>query len=217
MATFQSNTPSKSYFRIQYTPTTKKRICILCGKREENDSYRVRLFKSEKKSEACELVEKLLSIEISPVLHTDSICRNCHKSLLTLKTKLIYHKTNYEKTIQNLKHTHGKTSKKRLPFEEPDSTHEAKESRRESSNPLPLCESMVEDKNEKKNSKVSMSYCIIIIFFLIEPNSEITLSRSSNHSHQRDQVMVMFIPTLIAEGLQECYSSVLAHSLRNKA
>ena len=60
MASYNS-TPIKEYTNIQYTPTTKKRLCVLCGKREENDNYRVRLFKNEKKSEACDLVEKLLS------------------------------------------------------------------------------------------------------------------------------------------------------------
>ena len=78
MASYNS-TPTKEYTNIQYTPTTKKRLCVLCGKREENDNYRVRLFKNENKSEACDLVEKLLSIEISPLLHADSLCRNCHE------------------------------------------------------------------------------------------------------------------------------------------
>ena len=154
MASLDS-TPTKEYTSIQYTPTTKKRLCILCGKREENDSYRVRLFKNEKKSEACNLVEKLLSIEISPLLHADSLCRNCHRSLLTLQTKVLYHKTNYEKTIDSLKKTHGKTSKKRLPFENVWPEQDNKESKTGHNCLASAVETMDVDSGEFEATKVS--------------------------------------------------------------
>ena len=118
MASKGSTTPSKTSTSIQYTPTTKRRLCVLCGKREENDNYRVKLFKHNEKTSACNLIEKYLGIHISPLLHVDSLCQNCHRSILTLQTKIIKHQTNYQKTIESLKKTHGKTSNKRLPFSE---------------------------------------------------------------------------------------------------
>ena len=149
-----SCTPTKEYINIQYTPTTKKRLCILCGKREEKDSYRVRLFKNEKKSEACALVEKLLSIEISPLLHADSLCRNCHRSLLTLQTNVHRHKANYEKTIESLKKTHGKTSKKRLPFENVFPVPDNKESKTDHGRFGSAAESMEVDHDKHAKTKV---------------------------------------------------------------
>ena len=126
MASKESTTPSKTSTSIQYTPTRNKRLCVLCGKREENDNYRVKLSKNNEKNKtkkkthtsACNRIDKYLGIHISPLLHVDSLCKNCHRSVLTLQTKSIKHQTNYQRTIETLKKTHGKTSKKRLPFSE---------------------------------------------------------------------------------------------------
>ena len=80
MASSESTTPSKTNTSIQYTPTTKKRLCVLCGKREDKDSYRVKLFKNNEKTSACNLIEQYLAIHISPLLHVDSLCQNCHRT-----------------------------------------------------------------------------------------------------------------------------------------
>ncbi|XP_053398038.1 uncharacterized protein LOC123565316 [Mercenaria mercenaria] len=110
-------TPSKTYVSIQFTPTTKKLICLICGKKEVNDKYRVKLFKSSRKSEACSLIERLLDISIFEDQCVNSVCQNCFRSISTLKVKLQTHKENYEQTILKLQKTHGRVSKKRLPFE----------------------------------------------------------------------------------------------------
>lgn len=57
-----AGTPSKSYISVACTPTTKKQVCVVCGKREESCKHRVQLFKNDKKTESCELVEKYLEI-----------------------------------------------------------------------------------------------------------------------------------------------------------
>ena len=157
MASYNS-TPTKEYTNVQYTPTSKKRLCVLYSKREENDNYRVRLFKNEKKSEACDLVEKLLLIEISPLLHVDSLCRNCHRSL-TLKTKVLYHKGNSEKTIETLKKTHGKISKKRLPFENVWPVRDNKEGKTGHDFSVSVAETMEMDNDENKETKVTFLKC----------------------------------------------------------
>ena len=86
------------------------------------------------------------------VLHVDSLFQNCHRSILTLQTKIIKHQTNYQKTIESLKKTHGKTSKKRLPFSEV-----SKESKR-----LSVCNSLLpeganreNEENRNKNARLS--------------------------------------------------------------
>lgn len=126
MASGENITPSKTHISIQYTPSTKKRLCVLCGKREDTSSYRIKLFKDGEKTSACVLIETYLSIEISPMLHVDSLCKNCHRSLLTLQAKVLLHQSNYKRTVESLKKSHGQVSRKRLPFEEPSITQEAK-------------------------------------------------------------------------------------------
>ena len=95
----------------------------------------MRLFKNEKKSEACDLVEKLLLIEISPLPHADSLCRNCHRSILTLKK------------------THGKISKMRLPVQD------NKEGKTGNDFTLSVAETMEVDNGENKEKKVTFVKC----------------------------------------------------------
>ena len=116
MASKESITPSKTSISIQFTPSTKKSVCINCGKREEKDKYKTTLYKNNEKTGACDLIETYLGIQVSPLLHVDSLCQNCHRSLLTLQTKVTNFQRSYQRTVETLKKTHGKTSKKRLPF-----------------------------------------------------------------------------------------------------
>ena len=96
--------------------------------------------------------EKYLGIHISPLLHVDSLCQNCHRSIWTLQTKSIKYQNSYQKTIESLKKTHGKTSKKRLPFSEM-----SQESKRLSlSNALlPGGANRENEENRNKNAPVS--------------------------------------------------------------
>ena len=112
------DTPSKTYVSVACTPTTKKQVCVICGKREESCKHRVQLFKNDKKTESCKLVEKYLEIQIIPDQTVNSLCQNCHRSLNTIQSRIQVHKQNYEKTVAQLKRSHGRLSKKRLPFDD---------------------------------------------------------------------------------------------------
>ena len=63
MASGGTSTLSKHYVSMVYTPTTKKSVCVVCGRKQESDKHRVKLFKNDNKSEACLLVEKYLDIQ----------------------------------------------------------------------------------------------------------------------------------------------------------
>ena len=101
-----------------YTPTTKKSVCVVCGRKQESDKHRVKLFKNDNKSEACLLVEKYHDIQLSDNENGNSLCQTCHRSLLSVKAKLYNHRLNYDKTVSSWRKTHGRISKKRLPFDE---------------------------------------------------------------------------------------------------
>ena len=118
MASGGTSTPSKHYVSMVYTPTTKKSVCVVCGRKQESDKHRVKLFKNDNKSEACLLVEKYLDIQLSDNENVNSLCQTCHRSLLSVKAKLYNHRLNYDKTVSSLRKTHGRISKKRLPFDE---------------------------------------------------------------------------------------------------
>lgn len=64
MASGSSETPSKTYISVELIPTSKTLFCIICGWKEENSSYRSKLFKNEKKAEVSILIEKYLEVEI---------------------------------------------------------------------------------------------------------------------------------------------------------
>ena len=119
MASGGTLTPSKHYVSMVYTPTTKKSVCVVCGRKQESDKHRVKLCKCYgEKSEACLLVEKYLDIQLSENENVNSLCQTCHRSLLSVKAKLYNHRLKYDKTFSALRKTHGRISKKRLPFEE---------------------------------------------------------------------------------------------------
>jgi hypothetical protein len=64
MASGSSETPSKTYISVELIPTSKTLFWIICGRKEENSSYRSNLFKNEKKAEVSILIEKYLEVEI---------------------------------------------------------------------------------------------------------------------------------------------------------
>ena len=112
------DTPSKTYVSIAYTPTTKRQVCVVCGKREESNKHRVLLFKEDKKTKTCMLLEKYLDVQLNQDQTVNSVCQNCYRSINNIRSRLQVHKQNYEKTISQLRKTHGRVSKKRLPFED---------------------------------------------------------------------------------------------------
>ncbi len=111
MASGSSETPSKTYISVELIPTSKTLFCIICGRKEENSSYRSKLFKNEKKAEVSILIEKYLEVEIHSNKYVDSVCRNCHRSVLTIQSKLHLLKQKYENTVSHLKKSHGHVSR----------------------------------------------------------------------------------------------------------
>ena len=108
------DTPSKTDVSAACTPTTKKQVCVICGKREESNKHRVQLFKNDKKTETCILIEKYLEIQLIPGRTVNSVCQNCKRSLNNIHSRIQVHKQNYEKTVSQLK----SLSKKRLLFDD---------------------------------------------------------------------------------------------------
>ena len=88
------------------------------GKKKTNTRLNCTKIMKKQVTGACDLTETYLGIQVSSLLHVDSLCQNCHRSLLTLQTKVTNFQRSYQRTVQILKKTHGKTSKKRLPFSE---------------------------------------------------------------------------------------------------
>ena len=62
--------------------------------------------------------QKYHDIQLSDNENVNSLCQTCHRSLLSVKAKLYNHRLNYDKTVSSLRKTHGRISKKRLPFDE---------------------------------------------------------------------------------------------------
>ena len=95
------DTPSKTYVSVACTPTTKKQVCVVCGKREEASKHRVQLFKNDKKTESCILIEKYLEIQLISDQTVNSVCQNCQRSLNNIQSRVQVHKQNYEKTVSH--------------------------------------------------------------------------------------------------------------------
>ena len=97
------DTPSKTYASVACTPTTKQQVCVICGKKEASSKHRVQLFKIDKKTESCILIEKYLEIQLIPDQTINSVYQNCQRSLNTIQSRVQIHKQNYEKTVSQLK------------------------------------------------------------------------------------------------------------------
>ena len=113
MATAGEKTPTKSSKTIEYTPTTKQIVCILCGKGVTTNEYRRKLFHGQQKTDACLLVEKYIGIDVSSHLHTDTVCRNCLISLKSVDKIVTKLQSSYDSTIEGLKVSHGRSTNKR--------------------------------------------------------------------------------------------------------
>lgn len=107
------DTPEKSFTYIEYTPTTKQLVCVLCGNKIDTREYRRKLYHSGGKSEFCLLIEKHLDIIILEDLHTDILCRKCLREIQKIEKIVATLKDSYNKTLESLKKTHGKQKSKR--------------------------------------------------------------------------------------------------------
>ena len=109
-------TPKKTSKHIAYTPKTKQSLCILCGLIIGTDLRR-KLFHGSTKTDHCLLIETYLNISVSPVLHTDIVCRKCIDNLGRANATIMKHRRAYDETIEKLKISHGRESTKRLSSE----------------------------------------------------------------------------------------------------
>ena len=56
------------------------------GKKKSQN--KTKLIKDNEKTGACNLIETYLRIQVSMLLHVDSLCQNCHRGLLNLQNKV---------------------------------------------------------------------------------------------------------------------------------
>ena len=101
-------TPEKKFLYIDYTPTTKQLVCVLCGDKVVKREYRRKLFHGSTKTEFCHLIERHLDISICQDLHTDILCRKCLRNVQKLEETIKLLKDSYNKTLVKLQHSHGK-------------------------------------------------------------------------------------------------------------
>ena len=110
-----SKTPTKVLSRIHLTPTSKRILCVICGKQCENKHERLLLFNKGSKTSHCALIEKHLRIEIlSSASNADHVCRNCIRKLVTIENNLSKLVNTFNATRENLQEKYGKYSKKRM-------------------------------------------------------------------------------------------------------
>ena len=64
---------------------------------------RVQLFKNDKKTDSCVLIETYLEIQLIPDQTIKRVCNNCQRSLNTIQSRVQVHKQNDEKTVSQLK------------------------------------------------------------------------------------------------------------------
>ena len=99
---------------MQLTPSTKEYICIICGESIPKTEYRLRLFRKDKKTSHCLLLEKHLKVSVSQSVCTDHVCRACVRKLTNLENKVSQLKEKCDATSERLQVSHGKTTQKRM-------------------------------------------------------------------------------------------------------
>ena len=93
--------PTKVYSRLDISPASKNRICVICSLSVENADVRRRLFcpssQNWQKTKACLSLEFLLGVELdrNSVL-TDIICRKCFDRNETLVKKIVNVREGFE-------------------------------------------------------------------------------------------------------------------------
>ena len=173
-------TAEKKFLYIDYTPTTKQLVCVLCGEKVVKREYRRKLFHGNSKTEFCILIEKHLDISICQDLHTDILCRKCLRHVQKLEETIKTLKESYNKTLQNLQQSHGKlnpTTKRQICEEETTSKRALFNSGvtegQEIYLPLSLSnysqnESEIEGQNRTENLAKVRNHYISLMFFRSE-------------------------------------------------
>ena len=104
------NTPTKVFTRTLYENNESSScVCLQCNHSVFNPFYKRRIFSAESvKSKACQLLEKVLGVEISQsTVETGIICRNCNDKNSRLVRKLEEARSVYENS-KNERHAQGK-------------------------------------------------------------------------------------------------------------
>ena len=110
-----TKTPTKVLSRVHLTPTSKRILCVICGKQCKNKYDRLLLFNKDSKTSHCVLIEKHLHVEIlSSVSYADHVCRSCIKKSVTIENNLSKLVHTFNATRESLETSHGKQSKKRM-------------------------------------------------------------------------------------------------------
>ena len=96
-------------------PTSKRMLCVICGKQCKNKYERLLLFSKGSKTSHCKLIEKQLRVEVlSSVSYADHVCRSCIRKLATVENNLSKIVHTFNATRESLETTHRKQSKSRM-------------------------------------------------------------------------------------------------------
>ena len=119
-----SATPKKSFISLELTPSSRNKICLLCGKHFPNANDRRILIKGGIKTPVCSLLEELLCEDLSS-LCTNVVCRYCVGRVDTVKRKLAKLKNDFQLQNECFKEKFGKEKKKRCQPGADSDTHGA--------------------------------------------------------------------------------------------
>ena len=110
-----TQTPTKELSRVHLTPTSKRILCVICGKQSKNKYERLLIFNKGAKTSHCALIEEHLRVEIlSSVSYSDHVCRNCIRKLVTIENSVLKLVSTFNETRESLETSHGRQSKKRM-------------------------------------------------------------------------------------------------------
>ena len=98
-----TQTPTKELSRVHLTPTSKRILCVICGKQSKNKYERLLFFNKGAKTSNCALIEKHLRVEIlSSVSYFDHVCRNCIRKLVTIENSVLKLVSTFNETRESL-------------------------------------------------------------------------------------------------------------------
>jgi hypothetical protein len=108
-------TPTKDYSRLDISPNSKAKTCVLCCTVIVKADVRRKLFSSSQKTKACLSLELLLGVELDKhALLTEIICRNCFERNETLVKKIVQVRERYASPNAKLLSEKSTHYKKRL-------------------------------------------------------------------------------------------------------
>jgi hypothetical protein len=108
-------TRTKDYSRLDISPNSKAKTCVLCGTVIAKADVRRKLFSSSHKTKACLSLELLLGVGLDKhALLTEIICRDCFERNETLVKKIVQVRERYVSANAKLLSEKSTHYKKRL-------------------------------------------------------------------------------------------------------